>query len=127
MAEPLGGSYEAFPVLADRVRPDPGLAVGVGLLIGIVTGAIFVLLLLQIATAAKRSRSQRIGAAISECLSLPGFWFGGPWLTGRLLAHGGLDAAVNYYTVTLAAGFLMIAGVPLYRLVTRTAQALRDV
>jgi hypothetical protein len=111
---------------AAAARPDPGLAVGAGLLIGLVTGAIFVLLLLRIAEAARKSRAKGIAAAISECLSLPGFWFGGPWLSGHLLSGSGLDAAVNYYSLTLAAVFILIVGLPLYQLVAQTARKLRD-
>ena len=120
------GLSPVYP-LASSIRPDPALAFGVGLLIGTVTGAIFVLLLLEVATAAKRSRAQHIGRAVSEILALPGFWFGGPWLSSRLLSHGGLGAALSYYTLTLACGFLVVSVLPLYRLVARTARAIEEV
>jgi hypothetical protein len=117
----------ALAVTAPDAEPNTGLAVGVGLLIGIITGAMFVLLLLQIATAAKSKLAKHIGAAISEVLALPMFWFGGPWLTGQLLSNSGLDAAVDYYVLTLASGFLVVIGYPLMLLVLRTAHNLRKV
>lgn len=121
------GGFGTHAELADSLKSDPGLAFGVGLLIGVVTGAVFVLLLLEIATSTKRGRAQHIGRVVGEILALPGFWFGGPWVTGRLLVHGGLGTSVGYYTLTLACGFLVIAFLPLYRLVVRVARAVEQV
>ena len=108
-------------------RPDRALAVGVGVLIGLITGVIFVLLLLQVASSAKTARAKRISATVTQCFGLPAFWFGGPWLTGKLIANSGLGAAVNVYAVSLAITFLVVIGLPLIRLVLRVAERLKEV
>jgi hypothetical protein len=108
-------------------KPDRVFAVCVGILIAVVTGMGSVLLLLWATTSSKKSRSRHLRAAVGECLALPTFWFGGPWLSGKLMSDGRLSAALGYYAIALAAGFLLIIGFPLFRLVVRTAAAVRDV
>jgi hypothetical protein len=112
---------------AAEARPDKVLAIGVGVLIGIITGMIFLLLMWQLAAVKKTAVTNKINAAVTRFLALPGFWFGGPWLTGRLIVNSGLDAAVSYYTLTLTLTFLVIIGLPLVRLVQRIAVKMEEV
>lgn len=121
-AETLGASAA---VVIRGATADPALAVGVGVLIGVVSGLWSVMLLLWFTTSAKRGRSKRLRIALGECLSLPTFWFGGPWLSGRLMSIDQLNTSMGYYVLTLSAVFLVITGLPIFRLVVRTADAVR--
>ena len=96
-------------------------------LIGLVSG--FVLLLLfvraiQLLTsnqpsAAGQVKELRRGVTeiLTELLSIPTFWFGGPWLTGSLLHYVNLNAAVPYYMITLTVVFGTIAVLVLLKFV----------
>jgi hypothetical protein len=113
-----------FTVL-ESGRSDPGLAIGVGVLIAFVTGLWSDLVILWFSTSEKKSRSKRLRVAIVECLALPTFWFGGPWVSGQLLSNGNLGESLDYYVLSLAVGLLLIAGYPLICLIVRTGEAIR--
>src|SRR5262245_28017402 len=59
-----------------------GLALG--LLIGIISGTVF-LLLLKTAVSASNQGISSVVTLTAELLAMPTFWFGGPWLTTELL------------------------------------------
>ena len=78
----------------------PGLALGV--LIGVITGTVF-LLILKTADRASDKGTSSILTLTTELLAIPTFWFGGPWLTSRMLALVPLPELINPYLVSLAA------------------------
>jgi hypothetical protein len=61
------------------------LGAAIGVLIGIITGLV-ALLLLKTAFAGSERDLSSILAVTSESLAIPAFWFAGPWLTGRVLS-----------------------------------------
>jgi hypothetical protein len=97
------------------------VAVVVGALIGVVTGAGLTLLLVSVGTAEKKERPRRIMIIFGELLAIPAFWFGGPWLAGRLLVNTRLEDSLAYYALALAIAFALIIWLPLYKMVLRAA------
>ena len=97
-----------------------GLAVGV--LIGVITGTVFLLLLKTADRAAEKGGS--ILTLTSELLAIPTFWFGGPWLTTSLLKDVKLSELMNPYLVALAAVFSIISLYPAARWIIHLGEQL---
>ena len=91
---------------------------GAGLFIGVICG-LAVLLLIRTATASRATVKATV-AEISQLLALPTFSFGGPWATSALLRSVNLDAMLPSYTVSLSVSFAVVAGVPLFTLISTT-------
>jgi nitrate reductase gamma subunit len=89
--------------------------VALGLLIGLLSG--FVLMLL-VRTAMRQDAKdlKAIVAVITELMSIPAFWFGGPWLTETFLSAMPPET-LSAYVSSLAITFLVVASWPLGRLV----------
>src|SRR5215472_5219231 len=85
----------------------------IGLLIGVVTGTVF-LLLLKTANEASEKRAS-ILKLTSEILAIPTFWFGGPWLSTKILKNLSMDTLINPYLIALAAVFSLISLYPAAR------------
>jgi hypothetical protein len=85
----------------------------IGLLIGVITGTVFLLLLKTANQASERGVS--IATLTSEILAIPTFWFGGPWLTTRMLKLVPIKELINPYLISLAAVFSLICLYPAAR------------
>src|SRR5437868_5728581 len=75
------------------------IGVPIGVLIGTITGLV---VMLMIRTAWQRILG--IGDLLKitgEFLVVPTFWFGGPWLSGKLLASSDPSGFLSEYLVTL--------------------------
>jgi hypothetical protein len=87
--------------------------VAIGLLIGVVTGTVFLLLLKTANEAAEKGVS--IVKLTSEILAIPTFWFGGPWLTTHMLSNVNWDNLLNPYLLSLVTVFSLISLYPAAR------------
>jgi hypothetical protein len=94
-----------------------------GVLIGLVSGFDLLFLLVHVTRRTKSKQTagtglglKDLGTTVTQLLSIPTFWFGGPWLTGSVLHNINLLYAVPYYITTLAIVFGAIACSPLFRL-----------
>ena len=99
-------------VLADGMPLIPGAFLGV--LIGIVTGLVFALFL------GAAYKAESVGAVLRvspQLLAIPTFWFGGPWVTAKLLSEAKLDQLLNSYVVFLAITFTAFVLLPAVRLI----------
>jgi hypothetical protein len=88
-----------------------GLAIG--LLIGVITGTVFLLLLKTANEASEKGVS--IVTLTSEILAIPTFWFGGPWLTSAMLRLVPLNELINPYLISLVTVFSLISLYPAAR------------
>ena len=86
-----------------------GLAIG--LLIGLITGTVFLLLLKTANQASEKGVS--IVTLISQILAIPTFWFGGPWLTTNMLSS--IPFNIDRYLLSLVAVFSLISLYPAAR------------
>jgi hypothetical protein len=98
---------------------DAAIGIALGILIAVVSG-LALLLLLYTATRARPGLKATL-TEISELLSMPTFWFGGPWVAGSLLRSVDLPRAVPFYTITLAVCFCAIAVKPLFTLIIKVS------
>jgi multisubunit Na+/H+ antiporter MnhE subunit len=90
-----------------------------GVLIGIVTGTVFLLILRAARHASEKGRSS-ILTFTGQLLALPTFWFGGPWLTGTLLKDVLLKEAepanfIQGYLLALIVAFALFSLYPAAR------------
>ena len=91
------------------------VGVPLGILVGIVTGVIFVSL---VGLLRKARTYKAIGPITSRLLALPFFWVGGNFLTGVLLA-GELSRIRASYLTALAISFVVVVGYPVAAYVIR--------
>jgi hypothetical protein len=96
-----------------RFGGDMIVGLAIGLLIGVITGTVFLLLLKTANQASEKGVS--IVALTSEILAIPTFWFGGPWLTTTMLTRVSMDELINPYLISLAAVFSLISLYPAAR------------
>lgn len=94
-----------------------------GVLIGILSGAVFTLLLW--AAVASDNFWSRGLAIVGEILALPIFWFGGPWVTTQLLKDVKWEVSIHPYMTCLGITFVIIVGYPLARLIIRVGRDLQ--
>lgn len=106
------------------VGSRPAIGIPVGILIGIVTGTVFLLLLRTAFTGSPTL--QDLGTIIAELLALPTFWFGGPWVTTQVLNLVDWTAIVTSYIISLLITFVLICLIPLLRLVWRVGNIIGD-
>lgn len=99
---------------------NEGLVAGValGLLIGITSGVV-ALVLLKTANTASVKEVSSIVALTSEILAIPTFWFGGPWVSTKLFGLVPLAGLINPYIVSLAISFSLLVAYPIFRWVTQ--------
>ena len=101
--------------------------VSLGLLIGLISGSVF-LLLLKTATFWSEKGASLILPLVGQIVAIPSFW-GGGWLGGRLLEEllsqgSAKTVLVHYYVVSLAVTFLLIFAYPAYRWILRLGEEL---
>lgn len=98
-----------------------GLALGV--LIGLITGTVF-LLILKTADRVSDKATSSILTLTTELLAIPTFWFGGPWLTSRMLELVPLSELINPYLVSLVTAFSIISLYPAARWIIQLGEEL---
>lgn len=91
-----------------------GVGLALGFLIGIISGTVF-LLLLKTAVSAPQKGASLIMTLTAELLAMPTFWFGGPWLTTKLLDLVQLQELINPYVGSLAVTFSIFSLYPAAR------------
>jgi len=96
-------------------------AIAMGVIIGLLSGAVLVLLL-RTSNRVSRKNVSSILTIISEILGIPLFWFCGTWLTTEML-H---DLPKDPYIISLAITFTGIAITPIYTLTRRVARELGE-
>jgi hypothetical protein len=96
-----------------RVEGALGVGLALGFLIGIISGTVF-LLLLKTAVSPQKGASL-IMTLTAELLAMPTFWFGGPWLTTKLLDLVQLQELINPYVGSLAVTFSIFSLYPAAR------------
>jgi hypothetical protein len=112
---------ESSDVLAAGMPLVPGAFLGV--LIGIVTGLVFALFL------GASYRASSVGAVLKvspQLLAIPTFWFGGPWVTAKLLSDIQSDEIVNSYVVFLAITFVAFVLWPSVRLIVVISRRIQE-
>ena len=97
--------------------------IGIGILIGIISGTVALLLLKTANTASVRNPTSVV-AITTEILAIPSFWFGGPWVTSSFLNLVALQEMINPYIVTLASSFSIIMVYPIIKWVLSLANEL---
>jgi len=97
------------------------IGVALGLLIGVISGIVF-LLLLKTAVGTVSKGAPAILTLTSELLAIPAFWFGGPWFTTKLLSLVPLPDLINPYVVSLAVTFSLISLYPAGRWIIRLGE-----
>jgi hypothetical protein len=103
--------HEVPPVAAASIDWVPGGPLGV--LIGVISGVVFT----TIISAIPGLRS--IGSILKvtpQILAIPTFWFGGPWLSTKLMKDLKAEQIADAYVTCLAVTFLLVAAWPLIRL-----------
>ena len=93
-----------------------GLVAGValGILIGVTSGAVALVLLKTANTASVKDISS-IVTLTSEILAIPTFWFGGPWVSTTLFRLIPLAGMINPYIVSVAISFTLLVAYPIFR------------
>lgn len=86
-----------------------------GALIGVITGSIFIFMLKSLSQAVVWGDGVKI---VAEMLSIPTFWFGGPWVATKSLAALSWPLVLPWYIGLLLVLFLLIAMFPLARFVS---------
>jgi len=99
----------------------PGIFIG--FLIGILSGTVTLVLLLTVSRA-PIEKTKSIIAITSEFLAIPTFWFGGPWITTRLLETVNLTEMLNPYIVSLSFVYIAMLIYPMFRWISRVAEEL---
>ena len=97
-----------------------GFVVGIalGILIGITSGAV-ALVLLKTANTASIKDVSSIVALTSEILAIPTFWFGGSWVSTSLFRLVPLAGMINPYIVSVAVSFSLVVAYPIFRWVVQ--------
>lgn len=91
----------------------PEVGIPLGVLIGVVTGGVAILLF---RTGWRESDLAGLLKIIGQILAIPAFWFGGPWLTTTILASVDVDEIRSSYLISLAIVFVPLAGFPVVRM-----------
>ena len=98
-----------------------GLAIGI--LIGVLSGIVFLSMLRLVVKARKL---KEVVAIAAQLLSLPTFWFGGPWLGNRLMQSLKWESLLPYYLLGLAVVFLLLISGPLIAYIHRIRLAIKS-
>jgi hypothetical protein len=94
----------------------------VGLLIGVISGTVF-LLLLRSANLPTTS-AEKLVSLTAELLAIPTFWFGGKWVSTSLLKQAEQSDFINPYVVSLAVCFFLFCSYPAFRWIGSLANEL---
>jgi len=100
------------------IHPLPAMiGIPIGLLIGVISGVVF-LLLVRTAWSSQKA----VWKVIAQLIAIPGFWFGGPWVTTTLFEQVDLASMLPYYASTLAVVFGLISFRVLLRIIAQIAR-----
>src|SRR5580704_6520827 len=111
------------PSLGDRdeeVRRGMMTGSALGLLIGIISGTVFLLLLRTAVSASNKGASSNV-MLTAKFFAIPTFWFG-PWLTNKLLTDVKLGELADPYVVSLAVTFGLISLYPAARFILQLGE-----
>jgi hypothetical protein len=86
------------------------------MLIGVITGLV-VVLMMRSAWQISAVKLRSVLTLAGQLLAIPGFWFGGSWISGSLLTDAELGSVLPEYLVSLTATFVVIALYPLLRII----------
>jgi hypothetical protein len=98
------------------------IGIALGVLIGMITGAIFVFMLKSLHRASSWGEGLKV---VGEMLAVPTFWFGGPWVATKALTSVTWPDVLPSYVVALAVVYTMMAVLPVLRYIARTADDIR--
>lgn len=96
------------------------IGIPLGILIGLVSGVIFILLVRTAWTS--RNDRKAVSKVVLELLGIPTFWFGGSWAASALLEGISVSAILPYYATSLAVVFGLIAVPVLLKIVLQIAR-----
>jgi hypothetical protein len=102
------------------------IGVPIGVLIGVVTGLV-VVLMIRTAWRTAANDIKGIAALGGEFLAIPTFWFGGPWVSGKLVQSNLPPDFLSYYLVALMLSFVAIAVFPLVKIVINVGREVAKV
>ncbi|HYU51967.1 MAG TPA: hypothetical protein VEK37_03450 [Gemmatimonadaceae bacterium] len=110
LARHLHRAVAAQPPPGERIGGRPLVAgIVLGVLIGITSGVVFLLLL---GTASRWKGASSIVPLTGEILAIPTFWFGGPWVSTKLLVGVSTADMLNPYLLSLLLTFSAIFAYP---------------
>jgi hypothetical protein len=95
------------------------IGIGVGALIGVISSVNFLFMLRTLSKAASWSDGLKI---VGEVAAIPTFWFGGPWITTKIIPAATWQAMAPWYVSALTLVFLAIVVKPLILYTARIAQ-----
>lgn len=99
------------------------IGLGVGFLIGLITGANFLFMLKTLANAGPWSDGLKV---VGEIAAIPTFWFGGPWVTTKIITAATWTAMAPWYVGSLAVAFGVIISKPLVTYIARIVRAIEE-
>jgi hypothetical protein len=104
------------------------IGIAVGILIGILTGVATLVTLIPFFRARGTTipASNGITAVVTQLLGLPLFWFGGPWLTTKMLQSVDFLEFVPPYIASLAVSYIGVLLYPLARWVLWLGRTMGD-
>jgi hypothetical protein len=101
---------------------SPYAGVPIGILIGVLSGVVFMLLLNAARTVVSLADAAKVSAWTGLLI---GLWFGGSWLRSEFFAPGDAERIRDSYLITLTVSFLLVAAVPLFNFVRDNARGPR--
>jgi hypothetical protein len=112
-----GGSND----LSERgmMGPSPEIGIPLGVLIGILSGLMGLALVGVLRRGVTLKDIPEVGG---ELAGIPTFWFGGSWLTGKMLESVPTADIVQSYMLALAATFVVIIVKPLFNFVVQKGE-----
>jgi hypothetical protein len=93
------------------------IGVSLGILIGLVTGLVVVLIIRGAWRISSDGGARSLIPLVAEILAIPTFWFGGSWISGKLLTTADLENALPQYLLSLTCTFVPIAAYPLLQII----------
>jgi len=95
--------------------------IALGILIGVVTGAVFIHLVKVLAGSSLGELK-----VVAEVLAIPTFWFGGPWVATQTLHGIDWNAQLPPYSMTLTIVFLVLSGFPVIAYIRRVVNEIKN-
>jgi len=97
--------------------------IALGLLIGVLSGTVALVLLKTLRTASLKDISSVV-TLTSEMLAIATFWFGGDWVSTSLLKLLTCELIIHPYLIALFISFTGIVIYPLFRMIVRLGEDL---
>jgi hypothetical protein len=99
------------------------VGIAIGILIGIISGTVALVLLRTANTASIRNVTSLV-AITTELLAIPTFWFGGPWVATGWLKLVRLEQIINSYILALSMTFVIVVAYPICRWILQLGREL---